>query len=202
MKRKVIVLVMVVVVVSHHTFLFTMENNNNFGQKERNFRDIVLKAVEKIYEILSKELRLYSNIIPFSNHRSDLVIEQEDTRESFCQAVQGLALILKPYFDEEMEEVYEGFDDLCDMYYFEFYNAYKDYINETLKLGEEFLKRDDTKIDKELIESMRIRFKIKSAKIIFRELNRLLKRQDYLKSAIYGDSDESDDIIEDDGGDD
>jgi hypothetical protein len=177
-----------------------MENNNLYGQKERSFRDIVLKAVEKVYEILSKELRLCKKIIPMNANRSDIVVEEEDTRESFVQAVQGLALILKPYFDEEMEEVYEGFDELCDMYYFEFYNNYKDYINETLKLGEDFFTSDDKKIDKKLLEGMRIKFKIKSAKMVFSELNKLLKRQDYLKNAIYGDND-SDDVIEDDGGD-
>jgi hypothetical protein len=171
---------------------------NTYGQKEKSFRDIVLKAVEKVYEILSKELRLYKKIVPFSNHRSDLVIEEEDTRESFVQAVQGLALILKPYFDDEMEKVYDGFDDLCDMYYFEFYNTYKDYIKETIKLRDELFTSEEKDIDSALIESMRIKFKIKSAKVVFRELNKLLKRQDYLKSAIYGDTESDDEVVEDD----
>jgi hypothetical protein len=177
---------------------------DNYTQhKEKTFRDIVLSAVEKVLEIYSKELRLYKRVVTFGMQgRSDLVLEEEDTRESFCQAIHGLALILQPYFDKEMDEVYEGFDELCDMSSSEFYTTYKEMITKRIDLHKEVFtsdfKEEDEGVDRGTIEVLKLGFKVRSAKIVFRELNKLLKRQDYLKNAIYGDSESDDEVVEDD----
>jgi hypothetical protein len=172
--------------------------NINYGKKEKNFREIVLSAVEKVLEILSKELRLYKKVIPIGSYRSDIIVEEEDTRESFIQAVQGLALILKPYFDEEMNSVYIDFDELCDMFYFEFYDKYKKIIENIMKIQtKHFTNSDDEQITKQDIKTIYIKYKIRKAKEIFRELNLLLKRNDYLKGEVYGE--ERDEVVEDEG---
>lgn len=171
--------------------------NNNFPTKEKSFRDIVLNAVEKVLEINSKELRLYQRIVPMTQ-RSDLIIEEEDTRISFCQSVQGLALILKPYFDNKMEEVYGDFDELVDCYYYEFFEKYRDYVDNLFKTERRlFISQDNNNsINSEEVKQILQHYKVKRAKEIFRELNLLLKRQDYLQSSIYGDTEHSDDVIE------
>jgi hypothetical protein len=170
--------------------------NINYGKKEKNLREIVLSAVEKVLEILSKELRLYKKVIPIGSYRSDIIVEEEDTRKSFIQAVQGLALILKPYFDEEMNSVYIDFDELCDMFSFEFYNKYKEFITETKKIQDKTFSGKNEEIDSSYVKLLHLTFKIRKAKEIFRELNLLLKRNDYLKSEIYGEG--SDEVVEDD----
>jgi hypothetical protein len=163
------------------------------------FRDVVFRAQQKILDILSRELRLMKKIIPMGENRSEIILEEEDTRESFVQAVQGLGLILKPYFDEKMEKAYADFDTLVDMYYFEFYNEYKDYVKEIINMRKNLFRYNGEKnsdvCDNRAVENVHQREKVKRAKQIFKELNLLLKRQDYLKSAIYGDT-ESDDIVE------
>jgi len=174
----------------------------NYSQtKERTFRDIVLSAEEKILEILAKELRLYKKIVTFgSGNRSDLVVEEEDTRESFVQAVQGLALILQPYFDEDMKKAYGDFDEMVDMISSEFLCNYREMITKTMKLHNNTFENedDDKRVDRTQVDSIHLKHKVRTAKIIFRELNKLLKRQDYLKNAIYGDSESDDEVVEDD----
>jgi len=168
---------------------------------EVSFRDVVFGAQQKILDILSKELRLYKKVIPMGENRSELVVEEEDTRESFVQAVQGLGLILKPYFDEEMEKMYGDFDEVVDMYYFEFYEKYMDHVKKIVNLRKKLFAFSNEKpgdqIDNNQVEKVHLRYKVITAKQIFKELNLLLKRQDYLKNAIYGDTETNDDIIED-----
>lgn len=171
---------------------------DNYTQnKEITFRDVVLGAEQKVLEILSKELRLSKKIIPMGEHRSELVIEEEDTRESFIQAVQGMGLILKPYFDEQMEKAYGDFDELVDLFYFEFYIKHKEFVENTFKIMGDNFETEEKKVTQKTVEAIFQRYSIRKAKLIFRELNLLLKRQDYLKNAIYGDTETNDDIIED-----
>jgi len=163
-----------------------------YGNREDKieFRDIVFKAKQKVLDILSKELRLYKKVIPMT-HRNDLVIEEEDTRESFVQAVQGLAIILRPYFDKQMSEAYGDFDELVDMYFFEFFEQYKEYIKKTLSSHKERAE-DSEYLTNNRVSLMHQIYKVKRAKQIFKELNLLLKRVDYLKSAVYGEDDITD----------
>lgn len=199
-----------------------MKMGYNSYEKERGFNDIVFNAEQKILDILSRELRLYKRVIPMGEHRSEIVLEEEDTRESFVQAVQGLALILKPYFDKQINNVYGDFDDVCDISDYEFLEKKYDYLRyiinmeiKTIKLAKEnkIVKLNDiteeeinnrlSGITRDDIKNYLIKYKVKRAKQIFRELNLLLKRVDYLKSAVYGEGDDNDEVVEDDseGGD-
>ena len=68
------------------------------------FRQIVLGHIKKILEISSHELRDTTRFILHPNHTD--TIEQEDTRFSYIQAIENLAYILMPYFDEPMYKLY------------------------------------------------------------------------------------------------
>jgi hypothetical protein len=93
-------------------------------------------------------------------------------------AVISLSDVLLPFYDESM------------------INAYNNYNSNIKDLKDECCDK---------YGYVRSSFYYPKLKVIsrdlFRNLNMLMKRIDYLKSSIYGDND-SDDVIEDDGGDD
>ena len=170
-------------------------DNGFYQQKEIGLREIVFKQQQKILEILSKELRLSKKVIPLGPNRADLVIEEEDTRVSFVQSVQAFGLILKPHFDEAMEKVYGDFDELCDYFTFEYYNKYKKYILELDSAERNTWGEDkNEKITSTRINKILLKERVRKAKQIFKELNLLLKRNDYLRGSVYGEDDDIDDI--------
>ena len=147
------------------------------------FRQIVLGHIKRILEISSHELRNSSREVfaPNVTH----VIEQEDTRYSYIQSIENLAYVLTPYFDEKMTKVYEECIKIITSFNFEIIKILKKEFAELCKeLGQE-----------ELGHPFVIAMKLKYAKKLFYNLNLLLKRIDYLKSAVYGE-DTNDEIIE------
>jgi len=164
-------------------------------QKEKSFREIVLSAVETINRILSEELRLRKSFMNIGENTNPISIIEEDTRISFIQSVQALALILNPYFDKQMKEAYGDFDELCDYFDAEFYNNYKEKIDKIMEEEQKAFGKT-YELGKTEIRKIFIIEKIRRSKIIFKELNLLLKRQNYLASEIYGEQDDS--VIEDD----
>jgi hypothetical protein len=150
-----------------------MENANTFNDKLE-FRQIVLKHIQKILEISSKELRDMTYTTNHGNYST--TTEQEDTRHSYIQAIENLAYILIPYFDKQMQKVYDecievisGFDyEVCEYCKDEYDRICKELNKENL--GARFV----------------MEMKLRYAKKMFVALNLLLKRNDYLKSAVYG----------------
>jgi hypothetical protein len=158
--------------------------NYGYNQNKTEFRDTVLKQVEKILEISSSELRDNSKSIVTIN--SLQFVKEEDTRNSYLQAIENLAYILMPYFDEKMKGVFEEQMKVINSFDFEIIKENEEKYKSLLeKTGESELKN---------YFSMRLR--LESGKKLFMELNLLLKRVDYLSSSVYGDEGDSDEIEE------
>ena len=156
----------------------------NYNQDKLEFRQIVLKHIQTILEISSKELR---NKTYTTNHGNfSTTIQQEDTRLSYIQAIENLAYILIPYFDEKIKGVYDdsikvikGLDyEVCDYCKTEYERICKEMNKESLGRG--------------FVIEMQLRY----AKKLFVALNLLLNRNDYLKSAVYGE--DKDELVSDD----
>ena len=89
-----------------------MEKQNIYNAEKLEFRQIVLKHIQTILEISSKELR---NMTYTTNHGNySTTTEQEDTRHSYIQAIENLAYILIPYFDKKMTDVYDECIDVIN----------------------------------------------------------------------------------------
>jgi len=152
-----------------------MDTPNNYNVDKLEFRQIVLGHIKKILEISSHELRDTTYTISHANFSETKY--QEDTRYSYIQAIENLSFVLMPYFDKEMQKVYESCVGIINAYDFQIENAFKREIKLILKeLGKESINIKPYCLDK----------KIECAKALFVALNMLLKRNDYLKSAVYG----------------
>jgi len=156
----------------------------NYNQDKLEFRQIVLKHIQIILEISSKELRNKTYTTNHGNYST--ATEQEDTRLSYMQAIENLAYILIPYFDDKIKEIYEdcikvinGLDyEVCDLCKTEYERICKELDKESLGRG--------------FVIEMQLRY----AKKLFVALNLLLNRNDYLKSAVYGE--DKDELVSDD----
>jgi len=157
----------------------------NYNNDKLEFRQIVLGHIKRILELSSHELRDSTRYITHPNHTD--TIEQEDTRYSYIQSIENLAFVLMPYFDDEMLKVYEGCVGVINAYEFQIEKIYQEEIKLILKeLGKESINVKPYCLDK----------KIECAKELFIALNMLLKRNDYLKGAVYGE--DKDELISDD----
>lgn len=146
----------------------------NYNQDKLEFRQIVLGHIKRILELSSHELRNSTRHIIHPNHTD--TIEQEDTRYSYIQSIENLSYVLIPYFDKKMRDVY----DKC----IEIINAFGYEIKRNLKKTFERIKEETGKED--LGNAFVLEMRLKYAKKLFIELNMLLKRNDYLKSSVYG----------------
>lgn len=142
------------------------------NQEGTNFREIILSHLKKILDISSNELR-QKTTVKF-NPNGEQIKEEEDTRESYIQSVEALAIVLLPYFDEEMTKVYQE----CEKILFAYNYELKKLFSKEIENFEEQSQADPT--------FFYIRLRINHAKKLFKELNLLLKRQGYLKGAIFG----------------
>lgn len=162
-----------------------MESNKFEGNEKLEFRQIVLGHIKKILEISSHELRNMTYTVFHGNH--DETKYEEDTRISYVQAIENLAYILIPYFDDDMNKIYIKSTKIINSYDFQIQKIFEQEIKEICKeLGKDSLRLPLYCIDK----------KIESAKKLFVELNRLLKRVDYLKNVIYGEDFNSEEVVE------
>ncbi|MCD4771278.1 hypothetical protein K8R30_02570 [archaeon] len=153
-----------------------MEGEQFIGNKKdgTEFREIVLQHLKRILEISSSELRQMKKVSLIAHGES--VVYEEDTRESYIQAVEALAIVLLPYFDKEMMEEYDTCSEVMSSWNFE--------LKE--KLGNKFEEIRKKFSLGEIPSDYYSKIKVNHAKRLFRELNLLLKRQDYLKGSIFG----------------
>lgn len=152
----------------------------SYQKSEKSFSDIVLTQIEKILEISQTELKDKSKFSIQQNSAS--FITEEDSRKSYIQSVVGLGYILTPYFDEKMNKFYNNVSHLFIDYNYEIISKEeKEYNKFKENLGEKATEKEFC-----------MKLKLQASKNYFIELNKLLKRQDYLSSSIYGQSGESD----------
>lgn len=165
-----------------------MGSNQGFytGKDGGDFSQIVLNYLNKILDILSKELRDKHTIIPQSGSRAEMVIEEEDTRISFVQAVEGLSTILTPWFDKETEESFEVFDLVVNATRSGYYIEYKKNIDEEFEAQKKIGINNFEEADQNFVDIYREWSKVLQGKKMFRQLNKLLHSNDYLKGSVYG----------------
>lgn len=159
--------------------LIKMETHGFITDKDKlEFRQIVLVHIKRILDISSHELRDTTITKTFANHSE--TIEHEDTRFSYIQAVENLAYILVPYFDKKIKTIYYISIKIINDYGFKIKEKFNKELEELKK------EYNQAQIPDYFVVEMRLRY----AKKLFRELNLLLKRNDYLKSQVYGEGDE------------
>jgi len=147
------------------------------------FREIVLGHIKRILEISSHDLRDTTTRTIHSNFTE--IIEHEDTRHSYIQAIESLAHILLGYFDKRVQTVYDDCIEVLTSYDYQIKEMYKEDIDK--------IKKD---LDlTEVPEKVCMDIKLQHIKKLFCELMLLLKRVEYLKASIYGESEEGE-IIE------
>jgi|TARA_R100000501_G_C2596382_1_gene94797 hypothetical protein len=148
---------------------------SKFNQDKLDFRQIVLSHIKKILEISSNELRDKTLV---KNHGAySETIENENTQISYIQAIENFSYILIPYFDKETKEIYEKSIEIINLYAHQIKLKFEKEYNEIAKeIGE----------DRINVKMWGLDIKTKYAKDLFISLNLLLHRNDYLKSAVYG----------------
>lgn len=156
----------------------------NYAQTEtKSFGQIILGHYEKILEIGRHELRPSERILMLNDKQT--IIESEDTRLSYILAIENFGYALEPYFDETMKTFFTENIVFLDGFGFEIVEKIED------KPFKERLDKSEGDQKKDLL----IAFQVKKAKKMFRELGKLMKRVDYLKSSVFGEGD--DDVVED-----
>lgn len=142
----------------------------------KSFPQIILGHYEKILELGRHELRPSERILLLSDSKQ--IIESEDTRLSYILAIENLAYALESYFDKEMETFFEKNIIFLNGFGFEILKNITD---------KEFNKRLEASNEKEKSDLL-IPFQVRRAKEMFRELGKLMRRVDYLKSSVFGDA--------------
>jgi len=155
--------------------------NQNDGLE---LRQIVLGHIKRILELSTHELKdnSYSTVTSYSTS----VVTKEDSRWSYIQAIENLSYVLLPFFDNEMTSTFGECIGII--------NAFKFEIRDKLKTQYEEISKSVGKDD--LGDDFYIKMQMRYAKKLFRGMNLLLHRNDYLKTSIYGES-SSEDLVED-----
>lgn len=158
--------------------------NTNMEDKLE-FSQIVLRFIRDILSISLHELRNQSYEVISTGSQTTKF--QEDSRISYCQAIENLAYILAPYFDTRAQKVYDECMPVITA------------LNIKVKelLPEEYKEICGLMELKNNTKDFAIYEKLNYAKKLFLEMNLLLKRVDYLKGAIYGESKDEVAVIED-----
>ena len=132
-----------------------METQNNYNVDKLEFRQIVLGHIKRILEIGSHELRDTTRQIDTANHTQ--IIEQEDTRYSYIQAIENLAYVLIPYFDDEILQVYERCERIINGFGYEVRNI----LNKTF----ERIKKETGKENLENVLPQTIKLLVRSGRL-------------------------------------
>ena len=130
------------------------------------FKEIVLQHLKTILVLTQSEFRggFYRTVVKGN------ITDQEyvpDARKQYIQTVESLSDILLPFFDKEMTSNCEDIE--------------KELNNNLLNYNKKEIRSQD---DYEIF----ITEKLRLMRILFRKLNLLLNRIDYLKGTVYGES--------------
>ena len=174
---------------------------------ELSFKEIVLTHLKKILELSTVEFRGgYKKTIVQGNMSFKEYVP--DSRSCYYQAIENLAYVLVPHFDEIMDSKFEEYE-----------TAIKN-LSETLKEKRKKKLKEDWEFEvkcskekgrsppKEIDYEIKFRkftegddfqywltqYKLLESQKLFKELNKLLKRRSYLASTIFGE--DKDEIAE------
>lgn len=143
------------------------------------FKQIILGHFKRILELSCSEFcGGYWNYVFIGNTKTKVYVT--DKRKEFVQAVEMLALALKPHFDKKGKDK----DDSME-------KDYEDYEEELEELDKEYKKK---KSEEDKIEYSKKHLKL--IKTLFEKISCLLKRLDYFKTEKEVDLDEEGDIDE------
>ncbi len=147
------------------------------------FREVVLQHLKKILELSTSEFQRCVKVRYDTENKSSTKFV-EDNRKAFCQAVETFSAILIPHFDKQMKESYSKHIKILEQYPHEYYKAEKQNVSKILnEIGKDNIKLYDQ------AENFLIKSQLHSAKTLFKELNLLLNRVDYLKKSVYSEGD-------------
>lgn len=156
------------------------------------YPQLVLRQIQKIQDICQKELKGGDKI--FKNLLGEQIVESEDSRQAYLQSIDLLGSLLSPYFTPKTTT---KFDKFVELYQMELKSALKDdefkkevtdYFDLDTKNTAELLKDDKTLQEFNLYL---LNFKIKNARIMFRQLIQCFKENDFLAQETYGEGDSS-----------
>lgn len=153
------------------------------------FQTLVMKQIQKIQDITSKELRDGEKII--KNLIGEQIIESEDTRHSYLQSVDMLGSLLSPYFDNNVKSNFQDFCNLVDIELIEALED-KDFIKEIERVFEDKgikKKVEEGNSIKAQVNIYLLNYKIKEGRKMFRKLVKLFKDNDFLGNQEFADSD-------------
>ncbi len=185
--------------------------------KKLSFKDIVLGHLKKILEMSTTEFRGgYNTTVMHGNWTEKVYVPS--SKKNYIQAVEHLSYVLLPHFDNDMEKDFNDYEkqvgEIKDKIIKERKDRIVDEYNFQVRKAKSHGNRNPpTKIEleEELRESVKIGGKedqmisnrhLILAKTLFQNLNLLLKRREYLKTAIFSESDlerdEEDEIVDTD----
>lgn len=162
--------------------------------KSISIQEIVLKHIQKILEISTREFKANCKREIYSGNQVSVIIE-EDARIIYCQSVENLSYVLIPYFDAKMEEGYEEMIEVLNLPLYVYSKKFEKEIKKLIKdtTGQE------TEPNPNQVEKIQITHMLQVAKTLFRNLNLLLKRKRYLKAGTYIEgSEEENEIVDTD----
>ncbi len=157
-----------------------MENEQYSTRKEAlEIRDIILEHIRAILIISRIEFRggFWENVSRGDSRTESVYVP--DTRASYIQSIRALHDVLLPYFDKKMKEKSKELEGAIE--------------KEHARLKKK--QKEDMK-DTNYREKLSV-FKSTKMREMFQELNLLMYRQKYLKSAIYSEGDEAELLEED-----
>ncbi len=161
-----------------------MAGNEFITNKDKiDFKDIVLQHLRRILEHTKNEFRQKKKLIQGGGSQNDIIILDENEGKVYVQMIEQFSFILKPYFDSNIADKYKEHIKIISLNEFEYADKYEDDLKKNYELiyGEA-----PNKISYKDIRNILIIKQLKEAKLLFIELNMLLKRVDYLKGLVYG----------------
>lgn len=159
---------------------------NYYENPNLSYPQLIFNQIKKVQEIAAKELRDGDKVI--KNLIGEQLIEQEDTRLSYLQAVETLGSLLSPYFDKDTADSFKSFQEFYDI---ELEEALED---------EEFKEKAEKILGKDVVKNLGtdkkdevrgyaffLQQKIICARDMFRELLLLFKNLDFLGNEEFND---------------
>lgn len=170
-----------------------MPENFITGKEKVTFRDIVLQHLKDILKISQNEFMggYWKTVVKQGISTDEYV---PDSRQCYIQAIENFAYVLLPHFDNEMEDKYKKLIGIIRMSTLKFREEY----------NEEILKQHNETVGgkvtaQQMAEEVNSLFtlkKLENVKELFEELNCLMKRADYLKTSIYSEEIEEEEITD------